>query len=111
MTRYNLFSHAAYPESVCAVAVDRPVPSFIRSPRWQYAGEMEDSREAECPIERRAAQEACAWRGQAPDRQLCDEAPEWLPERVLPTPAASELTSPLTPAPIISLASRRANHA
>ena len=109
MTKYNLFSPANNPECVRAVAVDCPVPPFIKGPYWKYAGESEDQRGLKSlPTERCATPEACARQCKI-DSLPRDGARKGLPEWVLPT--ASEPTARLTHAPNMSLMRQRATHA
>ena len=37
---YNLFINKQRPEILCAVPEDRPIPSFISSEQWTYAGPL-----------------------------------------------------------------------
>jgi hypothetical protein len=43
MRNYNLFCRADRDELVCAVPEDRPVPSFITGPTWDFIGRLKES--------------------------------------------------------------------
>jgi len=42
-TRYNLFRRRHEPELYCAVPKGQPAPAFLRSDRWQAAGEIDEA--------------------------------------------------------------------
>lgn len=43
MRTYNLFRRVDRDELICAVPKDRPVPSFITGPLWEFVGRVNES--------------------------------------------------------------------
>ena len=42
--RHNLFRRKDTPYLYCAVPESRPVPLFIRTPAWEFAGKMDHAK-------------------------------------------------------------------
>jgi hypothetical protein len=53
--RYDLFRRRHEPELYCAVPKGRPAPAFLRSDRWQAAGEMDEAGPTPLGFDREAA--------------------------------------------------------
>ncbi len=41
---HNLFRRKDTPDLFCAVPESRPVPPFVRTPAWEFAGKVDRSR-------------------------------------------------------------------
>ncbi|WP_343039266.1 hypothetical protein [Microvirga makkahensis] len=54
-TRYNLFRRRHEPGLYCAVPKGQPAPAFLRSDRWQAAGEMDEAGPMPLGFDREAA--------------------------------------------------------
>ncbi|WP_262269269.1 hypothetical protein [Microvirga yunnanensis] len=63
MRTYNLFCRADRDELICAVPEDRPVPSFIIGPPWEFVGRVNESAIGPLSFNHEAAEESVQWNG------------------------------------------------
>jgi hypothetical protein len=63
MRTYNLFRRADRDELICAVPEDRPVPSFITGPLWDFLGFANESVIGSLSFNHEAAEASVQWNG------------------------------------------------
>ncbi|WP_245416285.1 hypothetical protein [Microvirga sp. 17 mud 1-3] len=63
MRTYNLFRRADRDELICAVPEDRPVPSFITGPPWEFVGRVNESAIGPLSFNHEAAEASVQWNG------------------------------------------------
>jgi hypothetical protein len=63
MRTYNLFCRADRDELICAVPEDRPVPSFITGPPWDFVGRVNGSVIGSLSFNHEAAEASVQWNG------------------------------------------------
>ncbi len=63
MRDYNLFCRADRDELVCAVPEDRPVPSFITGPKWDFVGRVKENVIGSLSFNHEAAEASVHWNG------------------------------------------------
>jgi hypothetical protein len=63
MRDYNLFCRADRDELVCAVPEDRPVPSFITGPTWDFVGRVKENVIGSLSFNHEAAEASVQWNG------------------------------------------------
>ncbi len=63
MRDYNLFCRADRDELVCAVPEDRPVPSFITGPTWDFVGRVKENVIGSLSFNHEAAEASAQWNG------------------------------------------------
>ena len=63
MRTYNLFRRADRDELICAVPEDRPVPSFITGPPWDFVGRVNESAIGSLSFNHEAAEASVQWNG------------------------------------------------
>jgi hypothetical protein len=63
MRTYNLFRRADRDELICAVPEDRPVPSFITGPPWEFVGRVNESVIGPLSFNHEAAEASVQWNG------------------------------------------------
>lgn len=63
MRAYNLFCRADRDELICAVPEDRPVPSFIMGPPWDFVGRIQESVIESMGFNHDAAEASVQWNG------------------------------------------------
>ena len=63
MRTYNLFRRADRDELICAVPEDRPVPSFIIGPPWEFVERGDESVIGSLNFNREAAEASVQWNG------------------------------------------------
>jgi hypothetical protein len=63
MRTYNLFRRADRDELICAVPEDRPVPSFITGPAWDFVGRANESVIGFTGFNHEAAEASVQWNG------------------------------------------------
>lgn len=63
MRTYNLFRRADRDELICAVPEDRPVPSFITGPPWEFVGRVNERVVGALGFNREAAEASVQWNG------------------------------------------------
>jgi hypothetical protein len=63
MRTYNLFRRADRDELICAVPEDRPVPSFITGPSWDFLGCANESVIGSLSFNHEAAEVSVQWNG------------------------------------------------
>ncbi len=63
MRTYNLFRRADRDELICAVPEDRPVPSFITGPPWDFVGRVNESVIGSLSFNHEAAEASVQWNG------------------------------------------------
>jgi hypothetical protein len=63
MRTYNLFRRVDRDELICAVPEDRPVPSFITGPPWEFVGWVNESVIGPLSFNHEAAEASVQWNG------------------------------------------------
>jgi hypothetical protein len=63
MRTYNLFRRVDRDELICAVPEDRPVPSFITGPPWEFVGRVNESVIGPLSFNHEAAEASVQWNG------------------------------------------------
>src|SRR5688572_7032297 len=63
MRTYNLFRRADRDELICAVPEDRPVPSFITGPPWDFVGRASERIIGSLSFNHEAAEASVQWNG------------------------------------------------
>ena len=63
MRTYNLFCRADRNELICAVPEDRPVPSFITGPPWDFVARVQESVIETMGYDHDAAEVSVQWNG------------------------------------------------
>jgi len=63
MRTYNLFRRADRDELICAVPEDRPVPSFIAGPPWDFVGCANENAIGSLSFNHEAAEAGVQWNG------------------------------------------------
>ncbi len=60
---YTLFRHHRRSDLYCAIPQDRPVPTFVRAPEWDYAGTTNPDRPRPDGFDEDVARFACEFQG------------------------------------------------